>query len=399
MLAAAFGVFGHATTVRSDDTVRAAVTYFQEPAPNTPLIVIHPQVLYSQEYTDHFGMDAGYDSDVVTGATPQIFGVDVVTAATKFKDVRHNGSLGFHFMTEYATLRVGGGFAGERDYLSGTVSVSASTDLFNRNTQIALDYTHNFDRVCDASNSQTEELVELRPLDNSEDCFKDSDITATRKLNIDSMQLSLTQTATPWLVLQFGVHGQVLHGFQANPYRAVQLGNAAVQEHVPDARNRIAGFARAKFALKPIRGSIDVDVRGYADSWALEAISVEGGWNQYLARPLILRIRARWHYQDSALFYRDGNQYASGGPVGSYWTGDRELSALMNTTAGLKITYLWRARDKPFLRFIDQIGFSAKSDVLFYRSLTDNPSFSPNAERTDGFLDAIVAQAQVSFDF
>ena len=398
-LASGLAVFARPTPGHGDDTVRAAVTYFHEPAPNTPVTVVHPQVLYSQDYGTHVGLDVAYDADVVTGATPQVFGVDVVTAATQFDDTRHNGAVGLRFLTEFATLRVGGGFAGESDYLSGTVSVGASTDLWNRNTQIAVEYTHNFDRVCDASNSQTEELVELRALDSSNQCFTGSDLTTTRKLSIDSMQLSLTQVATPWLVLQIGAHGQILHGFQANPYRAVQLGNAAVQEHLPDTRNRVAGFARAKLALKPIRGSLDLGVRGYADSWALEAVSIEGGWNQYLFRPVIARIRARWHYQDSALFYRDGNQYASGGPVGSYWTGDRELSALMNTTLGAKVTYLWRAREKPFLRFVDQISVSAKSDLLFYRSLTENPDFSPNAERTGGWLDAVVAQLQIALDF
>ncbi len=382
-----------------EDEVRAAFTYFQEPAPNTPLIVFHPQVLYSQDYTPNFGLALGYDADVVTGATPQIFGVDATTSATSFKDTRHNGTLGLRFMGEKASLRVGGGFAGEKDYLSGTVSVGSTADLFNRNTQVSLDYSHNFDRVCDAANAATQNLLELRALDSSVDCFKDSAQTTTRKLSIDSVQLAVTQVLTPWALMQVGVSGQHLRGFQSNPYRQVLLGRRAVQERVPGIRNRGALFARAKFALKPIRGSIDLMARLYADSWAIEAFTGEAAWNQYLARPLILRLRARWHIQDSALFYRDGNEYASGGAAGSYWTGDRELSALMNTTLGAKLTYLWRTRMGSRLKRVDGISLSAKADLLFYRSRTPNPGFSPNAERTQGLLDAVVIQAQAGLTF
>lgn len=387
------------TAPAGEDEVRAAVTFFRESAENTPLEVIHPQVSYTQDYTEHFGMNVGYDADVVTGATPQIFGVDAVSSATEFKDTRHNGALGFRFLSEYATVRIGGGFAGESDYLSGTVSAGVTADLFNRNTQIAVDYTHNFDRVCDANNETAEELLELRALDSSEQCFKSSELTKTRKLGIDTAQLSVTQVTTPWLLLQAGLTGQVLQGFQANPYRQVLLGQRAVQEHLPGVRNRLSLFGRAKFALRPIKGSIEAGVRGYFDSWAVEALTADLAWDQYIMRPFIVRVRGRWHVQDSALFYRDGNAYASSGPVGSYWTGDRELSALLNQVYGVKATWLVRAQEKQYLRFIDGFTVSAKADVYFYRSLTDNPEQSPNAERTKGLLDAFVIQAQVGFDF
>jgi hypothetical protein len=386
--------------VRSADEVRAAVTYFSEPAPNTALNVVHPQVSYQQDFGEHFGLGVGYDADIVSGATPQVFGIDAVTAATKFDDVRHNGALGFRFMSEYATLRVGGGFAGESDYRSGTINAGVTADLFDRNSQIAVDYTHNIDRVCDANNDVAQELLELRALDSSDNCFdKGSDLTATRKLAIDSMQLSWTQVTTPWLVLQLGATGQVLRGFQANPYRQVLLGERAVQEHLPDGRNRVAPFARAKFALKPIRGAISLDLRGYFDSWSVKAFTTELAWDQYIARPIVVRVRARYHLQDSALFYRDGNEYASSGAIGSFWTGDRELSALFNSVYGVKATYTVRAKEKQFLRFIDAFVISAKADMLLYRSTTANPGFSPNADRTKGLIDAVVIQAQAGFDF
>ncbi len=382
-----------------ENRVRGGVTYFYEPARNTPLSVVHPQVAYSQDYTPHFGLSLGYDADIVSGATPQIFGVDVTSSATKFKDVRHNGTVGLRFMSDKAAFRAGGGFAGERDYRSGTIQLGATADLFNRNTQVALDYVHNIDRVCDAANAATQELLQLRALDSSDQCFRDSAETATRKLSIDTVSLAVTQVLTPWLVGQVGVSGQHLRGFQSNPYRQVFLGRRAVQEHLPDIRNRLALYARLKFALRPVRGSVELLGRFYTDSWAVDAVTVQAAWDQYLARPLLLRLRGRVHIQDSALFYRDGSEYASSGAAGSYWTGDRELSALMNTTLGAKLTYLARVRAGSKIRRIESFRVSAKADLLFYRSRTKNPAFSPNAERTKGLLDALVIQAQAGFDF
>lgn len=382
-----------------ENRVRAGVTYFHEPARNTPLSVVHPQVSYSQDYTRNFGMSLGYDADIVTGATPQIFGVDVTTSATKFQDVRHNGSVGLRFMADLATFRIGGGFAGENDYRSGTIQLGATADLFQRNTQVSVDYVHNIDRVCDAANSATQELLELRALDSSDLCFRDSAETTTRKLSIDTVNLSITQVLTPWLLGQAGIVGQHLRGFQSNPYRQVLLGRRAVQEHLPDIRNRMSVFARLKFALRPVRGSIELFGRFYADSWAIEGVTVQAAWDQYLARPLILRLRGRLHVQDSALFYRDGSEYASSGAAGGYWTGDRELSALMNTTLGAKLTYLARVPANSRIRRIESFRVSVKTDLLFYRSRTPNPAFSPNAERTQGLLDAVVIQAQAGFDF
>jgi hypothetical protein len=387
-------------TAHAEDEVRAAVTYFHEPAPNTGLIVIHPQVVYQQDYTSHFGLDAGYDADVVTGATPQVFGIDAVSAATDFSDMRHHGTLGLRFLTDNATLRVGGGFAGERDYRSGTVSAAMTTDLFNRNTQLSAEYTHNFDSVCDANNTNAEELLELRALDSSDQCFsRSSDLTSTRKLAIDTAQLAVTQVVTPWMLIQAGTTGQVLRGFQANPYRQVLLGQRAVQEHLPGVRNRLSLFARGKFALRPVRGSIEASVRGYFDSWAIEGVSADLAWDQYVARPLILRAHARIHVQDSALFYRDGVDYAQSGAIGSYWTGDRELSALLNQTYGVKATLLIRPKNGQLLKVMDDIRVSAKTDFILYRSLTDNPTQSPNFDRTKGLIDALVVGVQAGFAF
>ncbi len=384
----------------ADDSIRAGVTYFGEgSAKDAPVHVIHPQVRYSQDLGPRLGLDLGYDADIVSGATPQVFGSDVITGATEFKDTRHNGAGTLRFMSDFSTLSVGGGYAGENDYRSATLTVAASTELFERNTRFDLSYTHNFDKICDAANSQNQELIERNALSSSDNCFETSSVVTERDLAIDTIQATWTQVLNPWTLIQVGVTSQLLHGFQSNPYRQVQLGPQAVQEHVPDIRNRFAYFARGKFAIKPVRGAFELRARGYADSWAIESLTGEAAWDQYITRTLSFRIRGRYYLQDSALFYRDGNLYRQSGATGAYWTGDRELSALQNVTAGGKLTWRWRARDRSFLRIVDEITLSAKADLYFYTSRTETPSESPNFARTEDIIDALVVSANLGLAF
>ena len=74
------------------------VTLFREPSTsNANVTVVHPQVDASAALGSSFNIIAGYQVDIVTGATPGTFGVDAVTAPTKFSDVRQEVKGGFDF--------------------------------------------------------------------------------------------------------------------------------------------------------------------------------------------------------------------------------------------------------------------------------------------------------------
>ena len=57
-------------------------------------------------------------------------------------------------------------------------------------------------------------------------------------LTIDTTQATLTQNLSPTLVLQTSLYGQILDGFQSNPYRRVRVGPNEPQEHMPTTRAR-----------------------------------------------------------------------------------------------------------------------------------------------------------------
>jgi hypothetical protein len=349
------------------------------------LTVLHPQTDISATFGSGVSLAAGYALDVVSGATPKVFGVDAVSSATRFSDTRHQfrGALTYTRPTADVTAGVSTGW--ESDYRSSALTVTTRSDILDHQISLGFAYTHNFDDVCDQDN----QAAAGRPLDrlalaSSQNCFKTIDgpvgqRTVTRRLNIDSLEPSLTWAATPRLLLQVGATAQILDGFQSNPYRQVELGSAArtPQESLPTLRQRFALFGRAAYAFPRTRTAVHAMARLYRDTWAVESITGEVLVNQYLAKFLLFSVRGRVHAQRGASFYRDANGYRLFGPNSQYWTGDRELSPMENLLMGGKFAYI-RIPEAGTASFFNEIEGAAKWEALLYR--LDSPA-APNADR------------------
>jgi Protein of unknown function (DUF3570) len=387
------GALGGAGGGRAFANTEAAsrVTLFREPSTNNSgVTVVHPQVDASAAVGSTFNLIAGYQVDIVTGATPATFGpssgIDAVTAATKFSDVRQEVKGGFDFSRPSSGLAASYSYGWESDYKSHAISVNTHSDLLDHNFTLGVGYTHNFDRVCDNNNAAAGgEILLLQPLSNSDHCFQSNQPdVVTHHLSIDTFEPSLTWTATPRLVTQGGSTIQILDGFQSNPYRRVLVGSQhrTPQEHMPNFRQRYAVFFRAAYALPDARASLTGGVRFYRDSWALMATSAEGSYNQYLGQSVLLTLRGRYHQQTGASFYRTSRDYQTKGTAGQYWTGDRELSPMSNYLASLKTAYLRRPGQERSAWF-SEIEVSAKIEALFYR--LESPD-APNYDRKVAYI-------------
>jgi hypothetical protein len=362
------------------------VTLFREPSTsNANLTVVHPQVDASAAIGSSFNIVAGYQVDIVSGATPSTFGVDAVTAPTKFSDVRQEVKAGFDFTRPSSGLGASYSYGWESDYKSHAISASTHSDLADHNFTLGVGFTHNFDRVCDNNNAAAgADPLNLQPLGSSKNCFQNAADVVTHHLSIDSFEPSLTWTATPRLVTQAGTTIQILDGFQSNPYRRVQVGSQhrTPQEHMPNFRQRYAVFLRAAYALPDMRASLVGGVRFYRDSWAIMATSAEANYNQYLGQSLLLTLRGRYHQQTAASFYRTSRGYQTEGPAGQYWTGDREMSPMSNYLASLKTAFLKRpGQDRS--AWFSEIELSAKIEALFYR--LESPD-APNYDRKVAYI-------------
>ena len=403
--ALSFGVLASAlpsAPARATQDASARVTVFQEPSrDNEGITVTHPQLDLGTTLGPEFHLGLGYEVDIVTGATPKIFqpppgtiDVDTVSSATKFSDIRHQFHGALTYERPASSISLGGSYGWESDYKSLAVTGGTTSDLLDHNFTVGLSYTHNFDQVCDANNAPLgDQPLKLKALTSSAKCFTADPEIATHRVHIDTFQPSLSWTVTPKLLVQLGSTVQILDGFQSNPYRSVALGQErnVPQERLPQFRQRYSLYGRMLYALPAVRGSAHVNVRGYADSWAVQAVTGELLLNKYFGNSFLVTLRGRYHLQSGASFYRDAVDYRNLGPNGKYWTGDRELSPMSNYLTGGKVALLRRPEQERSSWFVD-MELDLKYELLLYH--LDSP-YAPNADRKN----AHIVQAAFSIRF
>lgn len=393
----------------ADDRFDFTTTWYQERRRGAQggLTIIHPQLDFGVDGGDTVTFGLGYAADVVSGATASVYSVDATSAATKFDDVRHQGSMSFGFRGSLAVLTFNGGVAAERDYLSLSAGGTAAIDLPGKNTNLALSYTHSFDQVCDRDNSEVVSTLERRALIGDDPCNKKNGVfgedepgmTVWHDLSIDTFQGTLTQNFSPTLVGQLSLFGQVLRGFQANPYRRVRVLGNEPQEVLPEVRGRAAVTLRVNKYLEALHGAMHGSVRGYSDTWGVNSATAELAYSQYAGKSLLFRFRARVHQQTEAEFFKDAFFYEVEGPARAFFTGDRELAPVRNILTGAKLTFISAGEDgESVLGLFDEVLVNLKAELLFLDELPAN-SLSENRFGIDDqflssnqFLDAFVLQ-------
>jgi len=378
LVAGAALVLAITPTALADDRTEVSTALFAEKRDGGRggLTVIHPQALFGIDLGRFVSLDFGYAADVVSGATATVYQVDATTGATKFSDVRHEGTVSFGFHGKRSRLTFSGTFGTERDYLSRQLGGAGSIDLPGRNTTVALAYSHGSDEVCDRDNSMAPPL-EARALTGADPCAKSKVVFGTdtldaagnrltrwEGLSIDTAQVSVTQNLSPTMNLQIALYGQVLEGFQSNPYRRVQVGPNTPQEHIPDTRARWSLTARLNRYLPKLHAAAHFDARFYDDTWGVVGGNVGLGFSQYIGKPLLLRLQLRVYQQSAATFFRDAFFYETLSSAGEYWTGDRELSPVRNATLGGKLSLITVGGDKPVWGLFDKLQLHVKGDIM-----------------------------------
>ncbi len=393
-LAVAAAVLVAAAVARAEDKVEVKAEYFTEPSNVQPLHVFHPAVGLNVDAHRDFSLNFGYEADVVSGATPRTYGaMDAVSSATHFSDTRHAFHGGAELRLGPVAVDAGYTYGFENDYRSHAIDAAAKVDLWGKNTTFRLGYAHNFDSVCDVDNRGATP-TERRSLGSSQGCFKNMLGLVEEPLAIDSYAASWTQVLTPIIVSDLAVSFQVLDGFQSNPYRRVRLfGTVEAQESEPLLRQRVAIQPRLRFAVVRARGALGVLGRFYYDTWGIKSGTAEISWEEWLHPQFLLRVRGRFYQQGRAIFYRDAGEtlsYESVGPVGQYFTGDRELSPFRDYLVGMKLAWVRNADERgKVLRWFEQMDLNVKVDLVDYQPMTPLP---PNQPRDVGLINALIAE-------
>jgi hypothetical protein len=248
--------------------------------------------------------------------------------------------------------------------------------------------------------------LERRALTGADECRKkdlilSSDIPGTtvwQDLSIDTAQFTLTQNVSPTMNLQFAAYGQVLEGFQSNPYRRVRVGGNSPQEHIPNTRARWSTTVRLNRFLPKLHSAVHLSARFYDDTWRVIGADAELGYSQYIGNSLLVKFHARVYQQSAASFFKDAFFYQTESTAGEYYTGDRELSPVRSAMVGAKLTLITVGGDKPVWGMFDKLDFNVKGDLLILDQLPADPSLD-NPMGIDkqflygtGLLDAVILQ-------
>lgn len=346
---------------------------FIEPSKTSHLLVLNPNVELSATPVDWLELHAGYEADVVSGATESLKGgrlspVDIVSSATSFRDTRHVASAGFALTRKDTELGGTYVYGTESDYRSHAFSVHSATSFLQKNTELSLAYGRGFDRVCTTAYGPADSPSVRTALDSSAGCFTKAPDRASRRVDLDNFQTGWTQTWTPVLVTQLVLYGALQHGFLENPYRAVVIapaGDDALENH-PDNRLRLAATLRVKYYLRPVKWALSAGARVYRDTWDIQGQTYELEAERYLAPELRLTLRGRYYTQTAALFWSD--DYTGGepkdGPRGQYWTGDRELSPLSSYLVGGRLLFSREAAAKRIAYVLRRFEASFSFDLM-----------------------------------
>jgi hypothetical protein len=326
-------------------------TVFYEAPTRTKMFVYTPSADLQASPWPWLDVRGGWEADVVSGASvakkagpayQATHTADVISAAS-VHDFRNmaRGELALKGST--TSLTGGYAYSTEHDYRSHSMHVNARTDALQHNTTFELSYAHNFDSVCDRVQSANEpNPTRFVALEDSTGCFGSSAIRTTRPIAIDTYEASWAQSWTPVFETQLTFTGQLVDGFQSDPYRAVILGeNLEAQEHDPNDRARGAVTARFAYYLRAIKAAVRLMLRGYWDTWAIASGTGELEFEKTLGESLRVMARGRLYSQGGAVFWSD--DYTGGvpplGPRGQYWTGDRELSPFWSWLVGARIVW------------------------------------------------------------
>lgn len=325
---------------------------FLEPSEKSRMRVLTPSVSVGATPVDFLTVRAGYAADVVSGASESIKAgasapPDIVSAAS-VTDLRQVAGGGLVFHRGHTDFGAAYSYGTENDYRSNTVTGTAATDFFQRNTRIEVAFSHGFDEVCDVAVNAHLAPTTRVALDESKGCFTSDEERRSDDVSTDNFQGGWTQSWTPVFATQLVLTGAVQHGFLSNPYRSVVIGPAGevAQENHPRDRARAAAALRLKYFLKPFDAAVGAGFRAYRDTWDIMSQTAELDLEKSIGPLLRIRIDGRYYHQSGAVFWSD--DYAGGepqhGPRGQYFSGDRELSPLSSLLGGLRGTVAFHGR-------------------------------------------------------
>jgi len=272
--------------------------------------VVTPRVHVGAMATPATRVDLTYSADVWTSAS-----IDIATSASKaVTEQRDELNVGAVHELEDATLSLSYRFSTEPDYKSHGITLGASRDFAQKNTNLALGASALFDQV-----------------------GRVGDPAFSHALRTFVLRASATQVldAETWLQALYELGYS--HGYLASPYRFIGIGAGfprcsepsavCVRESLPDERLRHAFALIARRALGE-RVALGASYRFYIDGWGVISSTAQASVSLTAGDATRLSLEYRFYDQSAARYYK--RAVPSLAALGRHTTRDKELSPFMS---------------------------------------------------------------------
>jgi len=302
-----------------------------------------------------------------------IFTLDAITQASQ-REVRSQYGIGVNHQFPNTQLSISATKSDENDYHSLSGSLDIKQDLFEKNSNLFVNYTFFND---DYDPIQPETTYVFENSEYSSTIGKaGSGLGGTRKVN--SGTLGWTQTFSTRILgmLNWGVTWS--KGYLGRPYYHVTLENSSIVknetivngeavkeddnisnggmfylETYPNERlgNALVARIRGHYPSFIKEGSTQVEYRRYDDTWGLNSDTYTLLINQYLSNSVFLQLRYRHYIQTSVSFYKDryfAEMADRSSPIfQSYFTVDPRLANFTSRLFQAKLVFILKNFFKP----------------------------------------------------
>ena len=312
-------VQAQAATAPTQTSLELQYSHYQEFQPRAERMEISaPSLFVIAPVGDQWAANLFLTTDSISGASPLYHDTLSGASGLGIDDFRKAGSINFTRYFERATLRFGGAYSSEDDYIGRSLNVGASLDSEDRNTSYDFAVAVNRDGI-DSTNGVAEH--------------------ETRRGEQLSVGLTRVLSRSSIIAASLGfAHGT---GYFNDPYKPL--------DKRPDGRDETTLLVRYNKYYNSADAALRLSYRYYQDSWALDAHTIEAAWEQNLAHDFILTPSLRYYSQGKADFYVDP-PFGEGFYPNRNYSADARLSAFGAWDVGLKLGLPefagWRAEVK-----------------------------------------------------
>lgn len=318
-------------------------------------------------FTDRLRFKVNGVKDIITGASPvanlpKLNGKPYqLLSGASIKDERDSVDGTLSYKHDNGTVSLGGGRSSENDYESNFVNIDSRFDFNQKMTTLETGYGFSSDTVwaidhcpphCLSTNTNTETSglstdglsSDAGNTSNKQSTYKRPDVGGDKVTH--QGVLGITQIIDKNSLLQANVTYTYSGGYLSDPYKAVYApwatepypiyGGTFVHDTRPSSRNQVALFTRYIRHFAALNAAaLHLDYRYYADTWGVDAHTVNATWIQPIWNDWKISPSVRYYTQGAADFYQP---YFTQQRADGYYSSDYRLAQFGAIGGGVQIS-------------------------------------------------------------